>query len=248
MTLSRFACLRRSLPVLAALLAACALTPEQRAQFDAASQIKVDPTLFDAEPLAPTTRLPMPLLLYIPSAVPGAWAVLPYSPGAWMMGRPDGDVPVPRRIQAGAMVETALREVLQASLLGDVKTVSSMAASSENSAATLELVSLRFDYGERRLTWFPILIPFGLGFAVGQFEASTRLSIQLRLFDGQGLLAWARNYDDGAQLGVWSYPSDPDWHTGLQRIAHEAAWRLAQRALQDLREWHAGERTRLRTS
>jgi hypothetical protein len=123
-----------------------------------------------------------------------------------------------------------------------------MPAPIDNFDGTLELVSVQFEYDERRLTWFPIFIPLPPfpGVAVGQFEASTRLTMQLRLVNAQERQVWTRSYDDGARLGVWDYPYDSTWLPGIKFVAHEAAWRLAQQVLQDLRDWQAAERMKPR--
>ena len=233
--------------VFMSLLSGCALTAEQKAEFDAATLVRVDPALFKVEPVTPETRLPMRLALLVPPSVPGDWTVLPYLPGAWMTGKKDVEVPLSRRMQTEAIIETALRKALEATVQGEVKTVSSVPVQGENFDATLELVSARFDYDERRLTWFPVPIPFALGLEVGQFEASARLSMQLRLVDAQGQPVWSRDYDDGPRTSVWDYPWNPDWRAGIQRVAHEAAWRLAQQVLQDLRDYQATQRIKPRT-
>ena len=232
--------------ILAALLAGCALTVEQKAELDAAMQVKADPALFKVEALAPDARLPMKLALLVPPTVPGAWALLPYSPGAWMTGRKDVETPVQRRMQTAMIVEAALRKSLAAALQGELKTVSSMPIQGDSVDGILELVSVQFDYDERRLTWFPIPIPFLGGLVIGQFEASARLSLQLRLVDALGRQVWTRNYDDGSRTSVWDYPGSSDWRAGIQLVAHEAAWRLSQQVLRDLRDWQATERTKPR--
>ena len=49
---------------------------------------------------------------------------------------------------------------------------------------------------------------------------------------------------------VWIEPPEGKdserWPHGIGRLAHEAAWRLSQQALRDLREWLAAERMKPR--
>lgn len=231
--------------VLVLLLVGCAQTVEQKAELDAKLQVKVDPTLFTGEPVAPEMRLPLKLALLVPPNMAGAWAALPVAPGMWMTSKTEDKTP--RRLQASSIVEQALLKTLSVTFQGKVTSVASMPSQGDNFDGVLELVSVQFAYDERRLTWFPILIPYLGGGLVGQFEASTRLSIQLRLFDAQGRQVWSRDYDDGARQSTWDYPMDSAWLAGVKRAAHDAAWRLSQLVLLDLREWQAAERVKSRT-
>jgi len=92
-----------------------------------------------------------------------------------------------------------------------------------------ELVSVQFECDEHRLTLMPVPIPF-IGSSVGHFEASTRLSMQLKLVDARGSHVWTRKYDDGSRRGVWDYPVNPAWLAGIKLATQEAAWRLSQQA------------------
>ena len=70
--------------------------------------------------------------------------------------------------------------------------------------------------------------------------------MQLKLVDAQGHQVWTRDYDDGSKQSIWDYPTDSTWLAGIQLAAHDAAWRLSQQVLRDLRDWQAAERVRSR--
>jgi hypothetical protein len=74
------------------------------------------------------------------------------------------------------------------------------------------------------------------------------LAFDLRLFDAQGRLVWRRTYDDDAGRLVWTTASAESTPIpeDIGRVTHEAAWRLAQLVLRDLREWMNRERMRPR--
>jgi hypothetical protein len=82
---------------------------------------------------------------------------------------------------------------------------------------------------------------------IGDSEIGARLSFDLSLLDAQGRSVWTRSYDSGHEIykrpSFWSHERAPD---GLVRMAHEAAWRLAQQAIADLRDWIATERNKPR--
>jgi hypothetical protein len=84
--------------------------------------------------------------------------------------------------------------------------------------------------------------------AIERSEFTLSLSFDLRLLDASGRPVWARTYADHAGLLVWTSPriGEEPLQVGLVRLANEAAWRLAQRAALDLRQWLADERYRAR--
>lgn len=229
--------------LLVLLLAGCAQTEEQKAQLAEVRQVKPDATLFRVEPVAPERRLPLRLALLVSPSVPGAKTSLPLGPGSWVVRK--NVQPLSWQVQVASVVEAALAKSIGEATQAEVRSVSAMPRPGDGFDATLEVVSVRFDYDERLLWLVPIPIPI-VGFVAGNFEASMRLAVQLRLVDAQGQQVWTKYYDDGVQRAEWQFPSDDRWLPGVQRVVHEAAWRLAQQALQDLRDWQAAERVRPR--
>jgi hypothetical protein len=228
----------------ALLQAGCALTAEQKAELDATFQVKADSALFKGEPVAPESRLPLRMALFVSPAVTGVSATLPLTPGAWIRGKKES--PVVWRLQAASIAEKALLKALGEALQEGVKPVPSMPPG-DGFAGTLELVSVQFDDDERMLTLVPLLVPVVGGTMVGEFEATMRLSLQINLFDAQARQVWTKNFDDGARKAVWAYPADSTWLPGVRQVAHEAAWRLSQQVLQQPRDWQAAERVKPRS-
>jgi hypothetical protein len=102
--------------------------------------------------------------------------------------------------------------------------------------ATLSIEDLSFEQKGHIVWLVPIPVPFMPG-AIGQSEIRTRLTLEIKLLDPQGRTVWTRSYSD--DLGRLKHS---EWEPqalieGPTRLAHEASWRLAQRAVHDLREW-----------
>jgi hypothetical protein len=152
------------------------------------------------------------------------------------------------RLKAGAIVEQALLAASGDSAQGGVQLVHVPLSADAQFSATLVIQAVRFDYEEHLVWLVPIPLPV-VGFAITKREASTQLGFDLTLLDAQARPVWTRTYADSAGHFVWIDPpegKDERWPHGIGRLAHEAAWRLSQQALRDLREWLAEERMKPR--
>jgi len=111
-------------------------------------------------------------------------------------------------------------------------------------SATLVVDAVRAECRRRTLWLIPMPPPL---FVLAGQEVVTRLAFDLRLVDGQGHTVWTRTYDSGSEAvkraSFWSPEATPD---GLVRMAHEAAGRLSQQAVSDLRDWLVVERSKPR--
>jgi hypothetical protein len=136
-------------------------------------------------------------------------------------------------LQVGAMVEQALVLALDEGLQGGVQQVAAMPPAGSAFDAVLELRWVQLEFRQHA---FP---PRTVG-----------LDFDLALLDGRGRTAWSKIYHDakdyplGEQLTLVD-PGETAMETEV-RLAHEAAWRLAQQVLRDLREWLEAERLRPR--
>ena len=144
------------------------------------------------------------------------------------------------KLQVGAIAEQAMRAALGDGLQGGVQQVYVALPPTGGHSATLVVDAVRFEHQERKLwlIWVPPLSQ------VVRYEASTRLAFDVSLLDAQGGLVWTRTYDDDTGRLVWTTPStnSTPLPKDIGRVAHESAWRLAQRASHDLREWMDTER------
>lgn len=149
------------------------------------------------------------------------------------------------RLQVGSIVEQAVLTTLGEGLQGGVQQIYAMPQASPGSGATVVIDAVRFEHHERLRWWF--WVPLTLS-AVQQYEAEVTLAFDLSLFDAQGQLAWSRTYADDAGRLVWTTPSasSTPLPEDIGRTVHEAAWRLAQQVLRDVREWMESERVRPR--
>lgn len=148
------------------------------------------------------------------------------------------------RLQAGALVGQALLAALGDGLQGGVQQVDAPPSAGSGFGATLVIDAVQVKLREK-LLWF---VPLGYFVAASRHEFSTPLSVDLRLLDGQGQLLWAGNVEDSGGSLLWTNPStsrDP-FPQAAGRLAHEAAWRLAQRVLGQVREALAAERMKAR--
>jgi hypothetical protein len=148
------------------------------------------------------------------------------------------------KLQVGAIAEQAMRAALDDGLQSGAQQVYGALPPTGGYSATLVIDSVRFEHQERTVwfVWVPPLSQFV------QYEASTTLAFDVSLFDAQGGRVWSRTYDDAGQL-VWTTPSadSTPLPKDIGRVAHESAWRLAQRVSRDLREWMDAERMRPRS-
>lgn len=135
-------------------------------------------------------------------------------------------------LQSGAMVEQALRLALDAGLQGGVEVVGALPPAGSFDA-TLALRWVQLDFRKHPVP-----------------PATVNLAFETLLFDARGRGAWTRSYHDDQDypLGERLFLVGPDENRrdAEVRLAHEAAWRLAQQVLRDLRAWLAAERARPR--
>ena len=153
------------------------------------------------------------------------------------------------RLQAGAIVEQALLAASGDGAQRGIHRVNEPLPANAAFSATLVIQAVRFGY-EQHIVWLvPVPLPI-MPFTITKREASTQLSFDLSLLDAQGRPVWTRTYADRDGSFVWIEPPESKdserWPHGLGRLAHEAAWRLSQQALRDLREWLAEERMKPR--
>jgi hypothetical protein len=136
-------------------------------------------------------------------------------------------------LQVGPMVEQALVLALDEGLQGGVQQFGAMPPTGSPFDAVLELRWVQLDF--LRHAYPP---------------RTVALDFDLRVVDRQGRAAWSRIYHDakdyplGEQLTLVE-PGETAMETEV-RLAHEAAWRLAQLVLRDLREWLEAERLKPR--
>lgn len=225
-------------------LSACD-TPAWRAEFDAAHRIKADPALLPVEVQPAEVKLPFALILVAPADLSDAVTPLPLVPGSWAKKQSD-PAALTWKLEIGSIVELALKQSLNAVLTGSLLIVPSTPAPGSGQSGSLVLRALQFDYDEQ----LRYSVPLGLS-SWTVFEARTRLVVELDLSDAHGQPAWRHTYDDGWHSAVYrsdgfDEKGEGRWQTGVQRSAHEAAARVAQRALQDLRSWQAEQQTKPR--
>lgn len=190
-----------------------------------------DPTLFPRTPAAPETRLP------------GRAAVLATTTVKDLMHEgDDGPVRV-LRVPIGAIVVQAMLASADSAFVGGAQRLDALAAAGAGHVATLVIQAVRVSYHSRLLWILPL--PF-LG-GMSDHEYDVQLAIDVTLLDARGGLVWTRSYDDGRQIWPHEWTEQGKSIEGLLRLTHEAAWRLAQRALGDLREWVEAERMRPRS-
>jgi len=147
------------------------------------------------------------------------------------------------RLQVGLIAERAVLTTLGEGLQGGVHQVYAPPQTAVGSSATVVIDAVRFEHHER-LLWFIWVPPLS---GISQYEATMTLAFDLSLFDAQGGLVWRRTYDDDAGRLVWTTAADSTpLPEDIGRVTHEAAWRLAQQVLRDVREWMVDERMRPR--
>jgi hypothetical protein len=147
------------------------------------------------------------------------------------------------KVQIGWIAEQAMRTALNDGLHGGVHP-SSTPPLANGSGATLVIDGVRFEHKEQTVWWL-WLPPLS---SIQRYEARTRLAIDLSLLDAHGIPVWIRTYDDDSGHLVWTTASadSTPLPEDIGRVVHESAWRLAQRALLDLREWIDAERMKPR--
>lgn len=180
----------------------------------------IDQGLFPREAVAPERRIAGRMALRVPPQVRAtSYDALP-------------TIRVNVRLPIGRIVEQAALAAL-----GDA-----MGGAGIN--ATLVIDAVRAEYHRSLSLLIPAPPPL---FFIEDYTVDTRLAFDLRLVDAQGRTVWTRTYDTGTEIvrheSIWKVAATPE---GLVRIAHDAAWRLWQQAVADLRDWFAAERNKLR--
>ena len=203
-----------------ALLAGCASRRE----------MPIDVALFPSTPVAPETRAPGRVAVLLQPAVKDLVHEGEDGP-ARSMRIPIGRIVAKAMLASAAEVFTSGADSLEAAAGDDMRY-----------AATLIVQSARVSYHSRLLWMLPL--PFVGG--VGDSEFDAQLALDVTVLDPQGRVVWTRTYDDGRQVWPHEWIDQAKAPDGLLRVTHEAAWRLSQNVMRDLREWAEGERIRPR--
>lgn len=194
-------------------------------------EMPLDVALFPSTPAAPDTR------------APGRVAVL-LQPEIKDLVHEGEDGPARRmRIPIGRIVAQAMLASAGEVLAGGAERLEAPAGDDTRYTATLIVQSVRVSYHSHLLWMIPL--PIGGGAADSEFDA--QLAIDVTVLDPQGRVVWTRTYDDGRRVWKHEWLEQAKAPDGLLRMTHEAAWRLSQQALRDLREWAEGERMRPRS-
>jgi len=148
------------------------------------------------------------------------------------------------KLQVGSIAEQSMRTALSDGLQGGVQPSSVSPPLRNGSGATLVIDAVHFEHKERTV-WWMWLPPLS---SIQQYEATTRLAIDVSLLDARGSPIWTRTYDDDSGRLVWTTASavSTPLPEDIGRLVHECAWRLAQQALRDVREWISIERMKPR--
>jgi len=210
--------------VLLLLFAGCATPPKL--------SVGPDPALFARTAAATATKVAGRVALWVPPQVAAMHNVGERPLGA------SSDL----RIPIGRIVEQAVQLALGDALAGGVESVAAMPAAGAGHLATLVLDAVR-GVDRSRILW---LLPVPILGVIGDTEFDVQVAIDMRLLDAQGRTVWTHRYDSGR--AVWQRPagSGESASAGIVRLTHEAAWRLAQQAVAELREWLEAERLRPR--
>lgn len=194
-------------------------------------EMPLDVALFPRTPATPDTP------------APGRVAVLLQPPVKDLVHEGEDGPAQGMRIPIGRIVAQAVLASAGEVFSGGAERLEDAAGDDTRYTATLIVQSVRVSYHSHLLWMIPLPIVGG----AGDFEFDAQLALDVTVLDPQGRVVWTRTYDDGRR--VWQH----DWidqvkaPEGLLRMTHEAAWRLAQQALRDLREWAEGERMRPRS-
>jgi hypothetical protein len=191
----------------------------------------IDPGLFPRAAVAPERRIAGRMALLVPPQVRAvSYDALP-------------TIRVNVRLPIGRIVEQAALAALGDAMGGGVQPVEALPPGG-GVDATLVVDAVRAEYHRRLSLLIPAPPPL---FYIDDYTVDARLAFDLRLVDAQGRTVWTRTYDTGAEImkheSIWKGAATPE---GLVRIAHDAAWRLWQQAVADLRDWLAAERNKLR--
>lgn len=133
-------------------------------------------------------------------------------------------------VACGSIVEQALLLALGAGVEHGVQPLTALPVQGSGFDATLVLLSVRLQVQLRN-----------------DFVFSFWLASDVKAVDAVGRIAWTRFFLDNREYAYDEAVQDFHWGKGYQSAkVHEAAWRLAQQVLRDLREWLETERLRPR--
>jgi hypothetical protein len=206
------------------LLGGCAITHEG----------KLDPALFARSPPVSRAKASGRVALLVPPPVRDTVVL-----GESLIDSPILNHHV--RVPIGHIVEEAALAALDDALSGGVKRAASLPSSDQGFAATLVIDAVRFEYRDRLQYLLPIPVP-GMPIIVGS-RVDVRLELDLRLIDAQGQAVLARSHAAGPEVWTPKPRTTEQAEDGIVRLAHEAAWRLAQQAAGELRAWLEAQRT-----
>ncbi len=213
---------------LVGLLAAPALLGACATKFEGA----FNPTLFARASVAPDSRLPGRVALIVQVAVQGLVHEGDRTPARGV------------RLPLGRIAEEALLAALADTFQGGAVKLGEAPAADAGFSATLVLESVRIEHDDQLIWLLPLPV---YPFLIGDRAIFARMVIELSQLDTQGRSLARRSHDSGRELykrpTFWSNETLPD---GLLRMAHESAWRLAQQAAVELREWVLVERNKAR--
>jgi hypothetical protein len=213
-----------TLPLLAG-LTGCASRPTRR-------DIEVNAALFGRRSTAPTEREPGAMALQAASAVRDQVHEAERGPTSAL------------RIPISRIVMQALHSAADDTFARGADEV--QASAPARTTALLRLQAVRVSYHQSTLWFVPIPIPYLGILPLGDDEFAVQLAFDASLVDAQGRTQWTRNYDDGRQVWPHTMNEQHQAEAGLMRLTHEAAWRLAQRAVDDVRAEVEAERMRVR--
>lgn len=196
-----------------------------------------DPALFVRPPVAAEHRVPGRVALWMPPEVTRTVETKTLFEKA----------PVP----IGHYVEAAMRAAVNDAVQGGAEVLQAAPTPGSGFDAILLVEAVRLDVQEKFEAEPDPLLPF---LRPPTRVTRGRLAFDLSLLDAQGRRRWTRSYDTGRELWyppvVWAMAPAP-W-VGLPatynivRRGHQAAWRLAQQAAAEVRDWLTAERTRPR--
>lgn len=148
------------------------------------------------------------------------------------------------RLPTGQITEQAGLAALGDAMKGGVQSLEAPLPPRSGAAATVVVDAVRTEVHRRILWMVPVPPPL---FVIGDSALETRMAFDMRLIDAQGHTAWTRTYDSGAEVlkhdSIFRNETTPE---NLARMTHEAAWRLWQQVVADLRDWMAAERNKPR--
>jgi hypothetical protein len=214
-----------------ALLAGCE-TPHQGA---------FDPSLFAGAAASPqTAEAPLPGRMRVQLAPGQDGRVLECGP-LRRSGAPPVRLPLPQ------ITERALQQALDQTLTQRGAPLTAPAPTAGTplppADATLTIDQLQFSCSDRYLWVLPAPPPVLM---ISKSEITIEVAYELTLRDAAGRSIWTQHQGSG-RLVLQGRTGQRESHAaGIVRLAHEAAWRLAQQSARDVRHWWQAERMKPR--